>query len=219
MPRLQAIAARPTLFGSLVFACILFALAPWPGDRVERALVAWCVFAILYVTLGALRLSGRSADLIRANAPKVDDSALVILAASLAAVVASLVAVVAELHGVKGLAPGDGAFHFALTVSTVICSWVFVQVIFAVHYAHEFYGTDRHGKERGGLNFGQDGEPDFWDFLYFAVTIGATSQTSDVAVNSRTMRRTVLAQAIFSFFFNTMVLALAINIAAGLLGV
>ena len=61
-------------------------------------------------------------------------------------------------------------------------------------------------------------EPDYWDFVYFTVSIGAAAQTSDTAVESRRMRRIVTAQAIYSFFFNTAVLALAINIAAGLVG-
>lgn len=219
MPAWQGIAARPSLFGSLAFAAVLFVVLPWPQEIVARALVAWCVFATSFVIVGAIRLSNASADRIRETAPKVDDSAPVILMASLGAAIASIVAVVVELSGIKGLSPGAGAFHLGLTAATVTCSWAFVQVVFAVHYAHEFYGSDTEGEQRSGLDFGQDSDPDFLDFLYFAVTIGATSQTSDVAVRSRTMRRTVLAQAIFSFFFNTMVLALAINIAASLLGV
>ena len=217
MRRFQMVLGRPTLFLSLLFAVLLFVALPWPGDMVERALFSWCLFATSYVVFGTVRLSNRSKERLREAAPTLDDSAMVILAASLAAVVASLFAVVAELHGVRGLEPSRRVLHFALTAATVMCSWLFVQVIFAAHYAHRYYGGERDGPIRAGLDFGQDEDPDFWDFLYFAATIGATSQTSDVAVRSKAMRRTVLAQAIFAFFFNTTVLALAINIAAGLL--
>jgi uncharacterized membrane protein len=88
-----------------------------------------------------------------------------------------------------------------------------------VHYAHAYYGGAGDADSyRGGLDFGGDEAPEFPDFLYFSITVGATSQTSDTSVTTPHMRRLVMAHAIFSFFFNTTVLALAINIAAGMLG-
>ena len=92
-----------------------------------------------------------------------------------------------------------------------------MQAIFAIHYTHIFYG-DEDGEQRGGLKFAEEDEPDFWDFVYFTTSIGATAQTSDTMVTTHRMRRIVTAQAVYSFFFNTAVLALAINIAAGLAG-
>src|SRR3954471_2114409 len=89
---------------------------------------------------------------------------------------------------------------------------------FALHYAHDYYGGP--GADRGGLAFPKDSperDADYWDFLYFAVTIGAASQTSDVTVVSHRTRRYVLAHTILSFLFNTTVLALAINVGASLL--
>lgn len=143
-----------------------------------------------------------------------------------AAAVASLFAVFVELSGTRcgtdaaacmpALARGA---RVALTAATILCSWFFVQMIFAVHYTHTFYGGDE-GDEgpRGGLDFPGDDEPLFSDFVYFAVSVGATSQTSDTAVPSQRMRRIVTAHAVFAFFFNTTILALTINIAAGLVG-
>ena len=74
-----------------------------------------------------------------------------------------------------------------------------------------------HTEEAGGLEFQERGQPDYWDFAYFSFTIGMTSQTSDVAVTSRQMRRLTLIHGILSFFFNTAVLAMAINIVASVL--
>jgi uncharacterized membrane protein len=70
----------------------------------------------------------------------------------------------------------------------------------------------------GGLDFpGEKGEPDYWDFLYFSFVIGMTFQTSDTAISSRALRRQTLGHSILAFFFNTVILALSINIMAGLL--
>ena len=99
---------------------------------------------------------------------------------------------------------------------TILLSWSFIQVIFAFHYAHEFYAE--HRGQAGGLGFPGDDPPDYWDFLYFAFVIVMTSQVSDVTVKSTVLRRTVIAHGLLSFVFNLMLLALTINLAASALG-
>jgi uncharacterized membrane protein len=94
-----------------------------------------------------------------------------------------------------------------------------VHTLFAVHYAHGYYGDaprDGRGGIAGGLAFPGGAEPDYWDFLYFSFVIGMTSQVSDVQTTSPWMRRLCLAHGIVSFFFNTVILALTVNSAAGL---
>ena len=102
--------------------------------------------------------------------------------------------------------------QLALATATIALSWAFTHTIFALHYAHDFYGE--RGAKQGGLNFPGDDEPDYWDFVYFSFVIGMTSQVSDVAVTSKLIRRTVNAHGIVSFFFNATLLALTVNIAA-----
>jgi uncharacterized membrane protein len=100
---------------------------------------------------------------------------------------------------------------------TVLASWLLTHTIFAVHYAHEFYGDADPGpdrEDRGGLAFPGDKAPDYWDFLYYAFVVGMTCQVSDVQVTGRRMRRLTLAHGLVSFIFNTVVLALAVNILA-----
>jgi uncharacterized membrane protein len=101
-------------------------------------------------------------------------------------------------------------------MGTILLSWSFIQVMFAFHYAHEFYAE--HRGEAGGLGFPGEQPPDYWDFLYFAFVIGMTSQVSDVTVRSNLMRRTVMAHGLLSFIFNVTFLALAVNLAASALG-
>ena len=93
-----------------------------------------------------------------------------------------------------------------------------MQMTFTLHYAHEFYRPSVRGRDEiGGLVFPGESKPDYWDFLYFATSIGATSQTSDVGIRSRAIRRLVTVHAIVSFFFNSAVLALTINLAASII--
>jgi uncharacterized membrane protein len=97
----------------------------------------------------------------------------------------------------------------------VALSWLLVQFIFALHYAHEFYapGADQ---QRGGLAFPGNEAPDYWDFVHFAVVIGVAAQTADIAFTSKTLRRIGTVHSLVAFAFNTLVLALSINLAASL---
>ena len=88
-----------------------------------------------------------------------------------------------------------------------------MQTIFAMHYAHEFYGEGRDHRE-GGLQFPGEGEPDYWDFVYFSFVLGMTFQVSDVSITSRVIRRLAVSHGIVAFVFNTALLALMVNIAA-----
>ena len=107
--------------------------------------------------------------------------------------------------------------HLGLAIMTIVSSWLLVHTIFAQHYAHIYYQADRTLAESkaDGLDFPGEIEPDYWDFLYFSFVIGMTSQVSDVSVTSRQMRRLSLLHGILAFFFNTTIVAMAINIVAG----
>ena len=212
---MEALTLRPRLLIAFVLAAGLAFLLPTELPVWSRGLIAWCVGVAIYIVLMVWEFSRASLDKIRDRASRLDDSAPVILVIAMAATVASFGAIAALL-----LAPAsqEKSGDVILAASTMVLSWAFIQVIFAIHYTHIFYG-DVNGDKRGGLEFGgKDDEPDFWDFLYFTVSVGATAQTSDTLVTTKTMRRTVLAQSIYAFFFNTAVLALAINLAASLAG-
>jgi uncharacterized membrane protein len=184
----------------------------WP--LTGRVLAAWDAAAALYLVLAWIMMSRSNVDSMRKRAQQEDEAALVILALTVTASVASLGAIAAELAGIGGAESAGQATRLALAGVTILCSWFFLHTVFAVHYAHEFYGDA--GEDRG-LAFPQEPAPDYWDFMYFAYTIGAAAQTSDVTITTRRMRRLVLAHTVLSFLFNTTVLALVINVGAGLL--
>jgi uncharacterized membrane protein len=143
-----------------------------------------------------------------------------VLVIAVAAAVASMAAIFAELSGAKASAAGLAWPHLLLAVATLTGSWLLLPFEFALSYASRYFVAGAAG---GGFDFpgmdesaGGTSAPNYTEFLYFSFTIAATAQTSDVAVTTRSMRKLVIAHAVLSFAFNTMVLALAINIAASL---
>jgi len=141
-----------------------------------------------------------------------------VLAFALLASAAALLTVFVQMKLAKsehGLLLG---LRLALVIATVALSWLFVQTVFALDYAHEFFARDQSGKDRGGLMFPGGEAPDFWDFLHFSVIIGAAAQTADIELTSKPMRRLVTIHSLIAFSFNAVILALTINLTAGLLG-
>jgi len=212
LTKLQA-SLRPRLLGAILAGAILFALLPaaWPVN--SRLLVAWDAGVVLYLALAWTMAARSTTAQMQRRASLEDEGAVAILCLTLAAAVASLASIAVELHGIRQEAGAQQVFQAAIAGITIICSWFFVHTIFAIHYAHEYYGDG----ERRGLTFPQDDKPDYWDFLYFAFNLGAAAQTSDVVVVSKRMRRLTLAHTILAFLFNAMILALAVNAAAGLI--
>ena len=203
--------ARPRLLLSTAAGLVAVAALPAEWRTSTRLLVGWDVGVTLYL-LAVYELIGRS-DLarMRQRAAQQDEGALTILVLTVGAALASLAAILAEL----GTASGRSPANLALATATIGLSWAFIHTIFALHYAHEFYG-ERAGAACG-LAFPGGEQPDYWDFVYFSFVVGMTSQVSDVAVTARRIRRTVNAHGIVSFLFNAALLALTVNIAASAL--
>ena len=132
-----------------------------------------------------------------------------------------LIAVAWQLRGIERVHTWAQAGELALVVATVVLAWGVVQVAFALHYAHDFYLAAHHGGQSGGLDFPRTGaaphddfRPTYLDFLYVACVIGTSGQTADVTFTSPAMRRLGLLHCVLAFFFNTTVLALAVNVGA-----
>jgi uncharacterized membrane protein len=74
------------------------------------------------------------------------------------------------------------------------------------------------GTNAGGLDFPGEAKPDFVDFAYFSFVLGMTFQVSDVSISSKKIRRMVLWHSLISFGYNAVIIALTINVIAGLGG-
>jgi len=141
----------------------------------------------------------------------------VILILILVAVSASLAAIVGAMLQIKQLPRAEQPLAAGLTILTLIGSWVMLQTVFTLHYAHEhFQDIDRRG-EGGGIAFPGEPARTYLDFVYLAVCVGATGQVSDPNVTTGRLRNLVTAHGVTAFFYNTAVLALGINILASLL--
>ncbi len=209
--------ARPRLFVAIAAAALIGVLLP-PGfasHLVTRLLIAWNTGTCLYVIMAAVMMVRSSHHHMRNRARFQDDGQLVILmlvvvtgVASLAAIAGELV-VVRDMHGLARIA------HVGLAGGTVLSSWAFIQVMFAIHYAHEYYAALERGQPPG-LDFPHDDDPDYGDFFHFSAVIGTSGQTADVSFVTKSMRRIGTVHCILAYLFNTTVLALLINIGASL---
>ena len=215
---LKFITSRPRLFFSFSVGLLTFLLLPhWIAlHTISRLIVAWNVAAILYLILAIQMMMETDHQKMRQRARKQNEGKYVLLAMVVVAAVVSLFSIVLELGVVKELSGSIRYAHIALAVMTILSSWAFTQVMFALHYAHGFYGAlDR--KQDAGILFPNEAEPDYIDFLYFACIIGTSAQTADVSFTSQSMRKIGLIHSVLAFFFNTSLVALMINIASGLI--
>ncbi|MFO1340658.1 MAG: DUF1345 domain-containing protein [Burkholderiaceae bacterium] len=207
---------RPRMSLALLAGVLAGVLAP-TGTAVSRALVGWNLGVWLYLALMAWMMVRADHGHLRRTAVAYAQGAAVVLGLVVAASVASLAAIVVELAWLRQNEGGTLALaHVLLAVGTVVGAWLLLPVVFTLSYASHYY---RHTPP-AGLKFPDDSEhfqPNYVDFLYFSFTIAVAAQTADVVITRRPMRRLVLLQSVLSFTFNAAILALAINIAAGLL--
>jgi uncharacterized membrane protein len=214
----RSIAIRPRVYLAALAAVSAIVLLPSAVSGNLRTAIAGDFAAIVYLALGFRTMLSCGSDLIRKRAARQDDGKIVILILVLLAIALSFWTVIGVLSDAKQISDHTKHLRTLLAAATVGLSWLVTQVVFTFHYAHEFYRPDDTAEKlAGGLEFPHDSKPDYWDFFYFATSLGAASQTSDVAIRTKALRRLVTLHAVVAFFFNTAVLALAINIGASLI--
>ena len=145
---------------------------------------------------------------MRRHSAENDANRITVLAISTVITLVVLAAIAGELPDARQRVPGA----LVRLIATLLLTWLFANVVYALHYAHEFYRPGGSaGKDAGGLEFPGTAQPDYFDFLYFALTLGMTFQTSDVVITARPIRRIVTAHAFAAFIFNIGVIAFTIN--------
>ncbi|MGQ8631927.1 DUF1345 domain-containing protein [Agrobacterium sp. DKPNP3] len=189
------------------------ALAFAPSEAIEFAAV---LFFLTYLTLIAFRLSSLTAQHLKAHADSDDLPAVAIIAVTLLAVAVAVVSLFQALNH-----KGETVWTLLIAFASVIFGWMTIHTMTALHYAHLYWRpatVDGKKQPRGGMDFPSTKEPCGYDFLYFAVVIGMTAQTSDVGVTTTAMRKVTLLHSVVSFFFNTVLVAAAVNAAVSLAG-
>ena len=211
---LRMATSRPRLFVGVAVGIVAWlALDFAPGLRWStRAILAWDAGVFTALTGMLIHMVDKRADDIRASSAEQDEGQGMILTVVLIACIASLATIAAELNLAKDARGVEKVLRVSLACVTVAASWFMVQLIFALHYAHEYYSARRPG----GLKFPGGEDPDYWDFIHFSVVIGAAAQTADIAFTSKPLRRIGTLHSVIAFTFNTVVLALSINLLASL---
>lgn len=175
----------------------------------NAVLLGFDLAALVFLGLLARMFECASPVRMRSQATALDTGRWGVLWSGIVLAVVVLVALGDELHAARA----GGVLALAIGSASVVLSWLFLNTMFAIHYAHGFYGD--FGAEHTGLEFPGTRQPDYWDFVYFAFVIGMCFQVSDVQITSRYLRRVALLHSVIAFFFNVFIIAITVNIVAG----
>ncbi len=209
--------ARPRLTISMLIGLATLLLMPATFGIVTRSLLGWNVAVWLYLILVAIMMLHADHSMLRRIAAAQAEGAATVLVVIVLTALASLVGIVMELSAAKVPGASHALPHVLFALVTVAGSWLIVPTLFALTYASEYYRFSdvRSLRFPDGDNV-SDFKPHYGDFLYFSFTIAVASQTADISIATPRMRRLVLTQSVFSFAFNTAILAFTINIAASM---
>ena len=225
---MKALRRYASFFVALPCALLTLALA-W---RFWPALVAQApanVFFVVYLVLELAKFRGLTPEFLKKHAASTDEPAWMIVAVTFGAVMVAVGSLFILIN--KGGQPE--VLELLLSLTSVALGWFSIHTMTALHYAHRYWrpGDRRrqigwrsgdHGQpdnpdeQHGGLDFPGSDEPSGYDFLYFALVVGMTAQTADVAITRTSMRKLTLLHAVVSFFFNTVLVAAAVNVAVSL---
>lgn len=183
----------------------------------SRVMLAWDVFSVFLLSLYWFIFYTTPAAHIRKLAAVEDTSRVIIFVITLICTTASMLAVILLLTA-KHDSSSLKVLHLSIAIIGMVLSWSLVHTIFAVRYAHMYYADHetKSNTHAGGLEFPDEEKPDFVDFAYFSFVLGMTFQVSDVSISARKIRRMVLWHSLISFGYNAVIIALTINVIAGL---
>lgn len=196
------------------YGAVTLGLAIWftlQGQVAEplRLVIAGDGFFVAYLIITTFFLTRLTPARMRLRSQNEDEGIFIIALMTLAAVSLSLWSIFEILHAKSETSP----LLIALALVGVPLGWFTFHTVMGFHYAHLYYLPDKKNTDAGGLDFPDTKEPSSWDFLYCSFVIGMTAQVSDVEVTSGNMRKVTLVHSVISFFYNTVLLALAVNVA------
>jgi uncharacterized membrane protein len=204
---------RPGYWTAALLAIGVFLAFAQHTNLPRSLLLGFNTGALFYVVYAFHMMSTTHASAIKQRAIHQEEGKWTALAVSIVTAIVVLVALSLELRGAKSKSMWD----VALAGSSILLAWLFVALVFAQEYAHSYYMAGKGLEFPGKSELEPEPEPDYWDVTYFSLVLNMTCQTSDVAITTRPMRRLVLLQSVIEFFFNVIILALTVNVVAGLL--
>ena len=204
-------------FGAALLGAAAFWALPSHFSLRTDGIIAWDLGAAAFLILCVPLFAAGSPARMEANARAQEEGEWTLFWLVVLGATASFTAILGEFGAMKDSAHHIRELRVALVVVTLAVSWLLTHVTFALRYAHEYYTPSAEGPVDGGLQFPGDGHPDYWDFLYFSAVLGMTFQVSDVEITSKKLRRLATLHGMLGFLFNTVIVALTVNLASGLL--
>lgn len=205
------------VFASIGCGLLALVALPYGWTALTRGVIAWDLGCIVFLVLCAVLFTRERNSSMAQDADAQQEGEWSIFFLVVGATIASFAAILGEFTASKGASPDKRDLLIGIVALTLFASWLVTHTLFALRYAHEYYSADAAGKPDGGLDFPSDTVPDYWDFFYFALVLGMTFQVSDVQISSRKLRRLATLHGLLGFLYNTVILALSVNIGAGLL--
>ena len=184
-------------------------------DLATRVVAGWDVGACAMLSLAWLIIARADPSETKRRASSLDPGRTAVWLLVLLSSISSLFAATVLMRHAKTLGAEGETLLVMLALGAVITAWLLTHTSYTLRYAHLYYRDCGGGI--GGLEFPGNKPPCDFDFAYFAFTVGMCFQVSDVVVTSPSMRRTVLGQSLLSFVYNTVIVALALNLVFGLL--
>lgn len=186
-------------------------------DILSHAMIGWDTFSLCMIVINWVTFSFTRSHQIREQAKVQDSSRTIVFFIILISTFASFFAVLLILVS-RHQAKNPEAIHLIIAITGMILSWFLIHTIFTLRYAHIFYGDDEEKPDihAGGLEFPGNKNPDYFDFAYFSFVLGMTFQVSDIQITSKRLRRIAMWHGLLSFGYNTIMIALTINLIAGL---
>jgi uncharacterized membrane protein len=185
-------------------------------DTTILTTILWDIFALTYIVISWIVFFTSNTEHIKKKAITDDGGKLFVFFIVVFASFISMITVAILVVSKDSLGMQE-AVYLPIIIGGILLSWTLVHTTFCFHYAHLYYdnvkGTDNNVE---GLEFPNEKHPDYIDFAYFSFVIGMTFQVSDVEISSRKIRRLALLHGLLSFVLNTFVVALTINLIAGL---
>lgn len=207
---------------SVIIGALIFVFTRGKVSGIVSFMYTWIGFAISYLFFSWLIILTCHPMEMRIVASQADWSKTFIFLFVMLYAVIGLFAIFFLLKSIPNESKGGLSLHILLSIASVFCSWTLIHTLFTLKYAHEYYKTDIDQDDSNdqygeGLEFPREKEPDYLDFAYFSFVIGMTFQVSDVQITSRHIRHVSLIHAFISFIYNTVIVALSINIVSGLI--
>lgn len=206
---LVCIAVAMTVFIALMFSdveSLLNAIISWNSFSFSMSVISW----ISFFTTSSKQLGQRA----KAQDESRSVTFIIVLICVVVSFFGALVLIQNTNEGLMGR-----TLHIVASVMSVVLSWILLHTIYTLRYAHLYYSESLNSSKihPSGLDFPENKTPDYLDFAYFSFVIGMTFQVSDVRITSPMIRRFSLLHGLISFLFNTIIVALTINIMAGLI--